>query len=63
MIGRVATILGAAGLNIDDMDVGTAPGGAAALMAISLAAAVPAEVVDQVRAEPGVDDARAIELG
>ena len=63
MIGRVATILGEAGLNIDDMDVGTGPGGDAALMAISLAQPVPAEVVARVRAEPGVDDARAIELG
>lgn len=63
MIGRVGMILGDAGLNIDDMDVGTGPGGDAALMAISLAQAVPTEVVERVRAEAGVDDARAIELG
>ena len=63
MIGRVGTILGEAGLNISDMDVGTGPHGDAALMVTSLAEAVPAEVVERVRAEPGVADARAIELG
>ena len=48
MIGRVGTILGEAGLNISDMDVGTGPHGDAALMVTSLAEAVPAEVVERV---------------
>jgi D-3-phosphoglycerate dehydrogenase / 2-oxoglutarate reductase len=62
MIGRVGTILGEAGVNIADMDVGTNAQGAAALMAISTYSAVPSAVVDRLREEPGVLDARAIEL-
>lgn len=62
MIGRVGTIVGAAGLNIADMDVGTGPSGAAALMVLSLAEVVPDSVVEALRAEPGVVDARAIEF-
>lgn len=62
MIGRVGTIVGEAGLNIADMDVGTGPSGAAALMVLSLAEIVPDSVVDALRAEPGVVDARAIEF-
>ena len=62
MIGTVATILGAQGVNIDDMDVGRSSTGEAAMMAISTAAAVPAAVVDSIRACAGVIDAKAIEL-
>ena len=63
MIGTVASILGAAAVNIDDMDVGRNPTGEAAMMAISTADAVPTSVVDAIRACPGVIDAKAIELG
>jgi len=62
MIGTVGTILGAAGVNIADMDVGTNAEGAPALMAISTDAPVPRDVVDRLRAEPGILDARALEL-
>jgi D-3-phosphoglycerate dehydrogenase len=62
MIGRVGTILGDAGINIANMDVGTGPGGDAALMALSVAEPVPEEVVARLRAQPGILDARAIEL-
>ncbi len=62
MIGTVGTVLGQAGINISDMDVGTNADGAPALMVISTASAVPREVVERLRAEPGVLDARAIEL-
>ncbi len=62
MIGRVGTILGEAGANIADMDVGRTPGGVAALMAISTAAAVPDDVVQVLRAEPGIISARGIDL-
>ncbi len=62
MIGTVATILGAQGVNIDDMDVGRSPTGEAAMMAISTAEAVPAAVVDAIRDSAGVIDAKAIEL-
>ena len=47
VIGMVGTILGDAGVNIDNMDVGRSPSGAAAMMAISTGLPVPAEVVDE----------------
>ncbi len=62
MIGTVATILGTAGVNIADMDVGRSPSGEAAMMAISTGDAVPAAVVESIRACAGVIDAKAIEL-
>jgi D-3-phosphoglycerate dehydrogenase len=63
IIGMVGTVLGRAGVNIDDMDVGRSPSGAAAMMAISTATEVPAAVVAEIRSSPGVIDARAINLG
>jgi D-3-phosphoglycerate dehydrogenase len=62
MIGRVGTILGNAGVNVDDMDVGKTSEGEAALMAISTTVPVAGEVIDALRAQDGVVDARAIEL-
>jgi D-3-phosphoglycerate dehydrogenase len=62
MIGRVGSILGAAEVNIEDMRVGKSPSGEAALMALTTSTPVPADVVDQLRAERGVVDAKAIEL-
>jgi D-3-phosphoglycerate dehydrogenase / 2-oxoglutarate reductase len=62
VIGNVGTILGAAGVNIADMDVGTNAEGAPALMAISTDEPVPRDVVDRLRTEPGILDARALEL-
>jgi D-3-phosphoglycerate dehydrogenase len=62
MIGRVTTILGDAGINISDMDVGRSPSGAAALMAIATDTLVPAEIVARVAQQPGVQSARAIDL-
>jgi D-3-phosphoglycerate dehydrogenase len=62
MIGRVGTIVGNAGLNIEDMRVGKGPTGEAALMVLTTTSPVTASVVDELRAERGVVDARAIEL-
>jgi D-3-phosphoglycerate dehydrogenase len=62
MIGTVGSILGEAGINIADMDVGVNAEGAAALMALSTYSAVPAEVVERLRSVDGVLDANAIEL-
>ena len=62
MIGRVGSILGAAEVNIEDMRVGKSPSGEAALMALTTSTPVPADVVDQLRSERGVVDAKAIEL-
>ncbi len=64
MIARVTTILGLeSGINIDELKVGTGPTGDKALMVLSTSTPVPASVVDQVRAQDGVVDAQAIELG
>jgi len=62
MIGRAGTILGEAGVNIADMALGRGPAGETSLMVLSLDSAAPAEVVEALRAEPGVLDARAVEL-
>ncbi len=63
MIGRVASVLGRAGLNISNMDVGQSPSGEAALMVIATDSTVPAEVVDEITRQDGVQTARAIDLG
>ena len=62
IIGTVGTILGDAEVNIDDMVVGKSPSGEAALMVLSTSTPVPPDVVDALRAERGVVDAKAIEL-
>ncbi len=63
MIGRVGTVLGDAGINISNMDVGQSPSGEAALMVIATETAVPTDVVDVVTRQVGVQSARAIDLG
>jgi D-3-phosphoglycerate dehydrogenase len=63
VIGMVGTILGNAGVNIDNMAVGRSPSGVAAMMAISTGLPVPAAVVAEVRSRPDIVDAKAIELG
>jgi D-3-phosphoglycerate dehydrogenase len=62
MIGRVGKILGDADVNIEDMRVGKSPSGEAALMALTTSVPVPAPVLADLRGEPGIVDARAIEL-
>jgi D-3-phosphoglycerate dehydrogenase len=63
MIGRVGTVLGDAKINISNMDVGQSPSGEAALMVIATETTVPAEVVDRLVQQAGVQSARAIDLG
>jgi D-3-phosphoglycerate dehydrogenase len=62
VIGTVATIIGDAKVNIDDMVVGRTPSGAAALMALATTVPVGAEVIAALRAADNILDARAIEL-
>ncbi len=62
MIGTVGTIVGDAGVNIDDMRVGRSPSGAAAMMVLTTATQVPGEVVARLVARPGVRSAQAIDL-
>jgi len=54
MIGAVGTLLGAAGLNIVNMALGQSPEGTTALMALSTAEEVPAEVLASLRGLPGI---------
>jgi D-3-phosphoglycerate dehydrogenase len=63
MIGRVASVLGSAGLNISNMDVGQSPSGEAALMVIATETTVPPAVVEEITRQAGVQSARAIDLG
>lgn len=62
MIGRAGTILGQAGINIADMALGRGPAGETSLMVFALDSAVPPEVVEELRAQPGILDARPVEL-
>jgi len=54
VIGRVGTVLGEAGVNIADMDVGRTEEGGSALMVIATSQAVPAGVADALRAAEGI---------
>jgi D-3-phosphoglycerate dehydrogenase len=54
VIGTVGTLLGDAGINIADMDVGRAAEPGTAVMLIAPTATVPAEVVEALRQAPGI---------
>src|SRR6476619_6348611 len=62
VIGLVGTVFGELGVNIANMAVSRSRRGGKALMALSLDAEPPAELVEAVR-EQGFDDARLIRLG
>jgi D-3-phosphoglycerate dehydrogenase len=62
VIGLVGTVFGEAGVNIANMAVSRTRRGGKALMALSLDAEPPAELVETVRGQ-GFDDARLIRLG
>jgi D-3-phosphoglycerate dehydrogenase len=61
VIGRVGTLFGQAGVNIANMAVSRTREGDKALMALSIDAPAPDELVQRVHAE-GFDDARFISL-
>jgi len=54
VIGLVGTLLGNAGVNIADMDVGKAQTSGTAMMLIAPTATVPESVVAELRASPGI---------
>jgi len=62
VIGRVGTMFGEAGVNIANMAVSRTRRGGKALMALSLDAEPPPDLVEAVRGQ-GFDDARLIRLG
>ncbi|MGH9042592.1 MAG: phosphoglycerate dehydrogenase [Acidimicrobiia bacterium] len=62
MIGRVGVTLGDAGVNIADMALGRGRTGEHALMVLSTDSPVDPAVVERLRAQDGILDAKAIEL-
>jgi D-3-phosphoglycerate dehydrogenase len=62
MIGVVGTVLGEAGVNIDDMDVGRSPDKPTAVMVLATASPVPIEVQDRLRAHEGILSVHAIDV-
>ena len=62
MIGAVGTLLGDAGININDMDVGKSPTGEGASMVIATSQPVPKAVADALVAIDGVNAARYLGL-
>jgi D-3-phosphoglycerate dehydrogenase len=54
VIGLVGTVLGNAGVNINDMDVGRSPAPGSALMVIASSGVVPDEVLTTLRTSPGI---------
>jgi len=62
MIGVVGTMVGQAGVNIGDLDVGRIADGRSALMVMAIDEPLPTDVLDQLRAAPGVLSVHAITL-
>ena len=60
MIGKVGSLVGAAGVNIDDMTVGSSPEGAKALMVLATAESVPESVLEALRQTDGVVSVAAV---
>ncbi|MHB9111277.1 MAG: phosphoglycerate dehydrogenase [Thermoleophilia bacterium] len=56
MIGRVGTLLGSRGINIANMNVGRKKREGKAVMSVTLDKPIPAEVLREIKAEPGFDD-------
>jgi D-3-phosphoglycerate dehydrogenase len=54
VIGLVGTVLGDAGVNINDMDVGRSPQPGSALMVIATSGPVPDDVLGALRSSPGI---------
>jgi D-3-phosphoglycerate dehydrogenase len=54
VIGLVGVTLGAANVNIEDMDVGRADAAGTAMMVMATNIHVPDEVVSKLAAEPGI---------
>jgi D-3-phosphoglycerate dehydrogenase / 2-oxoglutarate reductase len=62
MIGLVGSVLGEAGVNIDDMDVGRTQAGEAAAMVLATAQPVPEGVQERLRSAPGILSVTALDV-
>jgi len=62
MIGKVGTILGDAGINIAAMQVGRKEAGGQALMALNVDAALSPEMLEEIIAKAGMNDAWYVEI-
>ncbi len=62
MIGRIGTLIGGHGINIAFMNVGRKKVEGKAVMGLALDDPLPASVLDEIRAVPGLDSVRAVEL-
>lgn len=62
MIGLVGTVLGEAGVNIADMDVGVAPSGASAMMLLATSESVDEAVLARLRSADGITSVHAVDL-
>ena len=60
VIARVTTVLADGGINIVDMKVGKSPSASTALMVISTGEPVPAALIEQLRRQDGILDARPV---
>jgi D-3-phosphoglycerate dehydrogenase len=63
MIGVVGSVIGRAGVNIADMDVGQSPTGESALMVLATSEPVPDAVQQELRDAAGIASVDAIDLG
>lgn len=62
MIGRVGTIIGNAGVNIDDMHIGRTANSSQAIMVIATTDPIPSEVVDAITLMPEILAVRSLDL-
>jgi D-3-phosphoglycerate dehydrogenase len=60
LIGVVGTVLGRAGVNVSDMDVGKSPSGEAALMVLATDQPVSPAVIEELRQSPGILQVQAV---
>lgn len=63
IVGRVGTMLGAAGVNISRMEVGKEVLRDRAIMVMSVAGEVPGSAIEMLRGHPGAVDVRLVHLG
>ncbi len=62
MVGLLGTLLGDAGVNLNDLHLGHAESGEAAMMVASVDDAVPDEVLNALRNHPGVHSVRVLSI-